>query len=183
MNVKSLFLLLLSFSPTFAFSHNLNVGQTVPVVNIDAGGEMQIQGDDIIYQSWTTQQMLGKVRVIQAIAGRRQAKAMNAPLMSALTEAHFPPQQYQTTTIVNQDDAIWGTGTFVQSSAEESKKEFSWSSVILDVEGKLAAVWGLHPHSSAIIVQDKQGGVLFVKEGPLTQNEKNEVIALVKEHL
>lgn len=108
MKTPSVLSLLLALAPTLAFSHNLSVGQTTPSVSIDTYGEMTLQGDDVAYQPWATQQMLGKVRVIQAIAGRSKAKEMNAPLMSAITAAHFPEDQYQTTTVINQEDAIWG---------------------------------------------------------------------------
>ncbi|MEF1298100.1 YtfJ family protein, partial [Vibrio parahaemolyticus] len=150
---------------------------------IDTYGEMTLQGDDVAYQPWATQQMLGKVRVIQAIAGRSKAKEMNAPLMSAITAAHFPEDQYQTTTVINQEDAIWGTGTFVKSSAEDSKKTFSWSSMVLDKNGVLATTWDLQQESSAIIVQNKQGEILFVKEGALTQDEVTHVIELIKQNI
>lgn len=129
--------------------------------------------------------MLGKVHVIQAIAGRSKAKEMNAPLMSAITAAHFPEDQYQTTTVINQEDTIWGgTGTFVKSSAEDSKKTFSWSSMVLDKNGVLATTWDLQQESSAIIVQNKQGEILFVKEGgALTQDEVTHVIELIKQNI
>ena len=44
--------------------------------------------------------MLGKVRVIQAIAGRSSAKELNAPMMTAITAAKFPEDSYQTTSII-----------------------------------------------------------------------------------
>ncbi|EHR6002294.1 YtfJ family protein [Vibrio parahaemolyticus] len=183
MKTPSILSLLLALAPTLAFSHNLSVGQTTPSVSIDTYGEMTLQGDDVAYQPWATQQMLGKVRVIQAIAGRSKAKEMNAPLMSAITAAHFPEDQYQTTTVINQEDAIWGTGTFVKSSAEDSKKTFSWSSMVLDKNGVLATTWDLQQESSAIIVQNKQGEILFVKEGALTQDEVTHVIELIKQNI
>jgi YtfJ family uncharacterized protein len=127
--------------------------------------------------------MIGKVRVIQAIAGRSSSKELNAPLMAAITAAKFPEQSYQTTSIINQDDAIWGTGSFVKSSAQDSKKEFPWSSMVLDEEGTVASNWDLAEESSAIIVQDKQGSVLFVKEGALNDSEIQQVLKLVKENI
>ncbi|MDF4912609.1 YtfJ family protein, partial [Vibrio parahaemolyticus] len=135
------------------------------------------------FQPWNSAQMPGKVRVIQAIAGRSSAKEMNAPLMTAITAAHLPQEQYQTTSIINQDDAMWGTGSFVKSSAQDSKKEFPWSSIVLDQNGKVAKSWDLQPESSAIIVQDKAGKVLFVKEGALSEPEIEQVLGLVKQSL
>ena len=77
--------------------------------------------------------------------------------MAAITDSKFAQDSYQTTSIINQDDAIWGTGSFVKSSAEDSKKDFPWSSMVLDEDGKVAGAWDLQEESSAIIVQDKQG--------------------------
>ena len=64
------------------------------------------------------------MRVIQHIAGKTGAKELNAPLIEAIKSANFPKNHYQTTTIINLDDVIWGTGAFVVSRAEQGKKEY-----------------------------------------------------------
>ncbi len=183
MKMKTLLSVVLSLTTSLVFAHNLTVGETIPDVKVAAYGEIVMQGTGVAYQPWATQHMLGKVRVIQAIAGRSSAKEMNSALMSAITEAKFPEESYQTTTIINQDDAIWGTGSFVKSSAQDSKQEFPWSSMVLDKNGVVASTWALQEASSAIIVQDKQGKVLFVKEGALTSDEVNQVISLIKQNI
>ena len=183
MKNKTLLALAMACSPTFALAHNISLGQSVPDVTVANHGEIVLNGEDTAFQQWSTQDMIGKVRVIQAIAGRSSSKEMNAPLMAAIKAAKFPEQSYQTTSIINQDDAIWGTGSFVKSSAQDSKKEFPWSSMVLDEEGKVASQWDLAEESSAIVVQDKQGKVLFVKEGSLTEGEINQVLALIKENI
>lgn len=183
MKSKTLLAVAIACSPMLAAAHNLTIGGQVPAVSVDKHGEIVLNGDDTGYQNWASQDMLGKVRVIQAIAGRSSSKEMNAPLMTALTAAKLPEANYQTTTIINQDDAIWGTSSFVKSSAEDSKQEFPWSSMVLDEDGKVAKTWDLKPESSAIIVQDKQGKVLFVKEGALSGDEVKQVIALIKDNI
>ena len=47
----------------------------------------------------------------------------------------------------------------------------------------LAKNWDLAEETSAIIVQDKQGKILFVKEGALTQDEIKQVLALIEQNL
>ncbi|KJY82015.1 hypothetical protein TW81_15115 [Vibrio galatheae] len=183
MKNKTLLALAIACSPIAAFAHNISVGQTVPDAMVSKHGEIVLNGEDATFQAWSTQNLLGKVRVIQAIAGRSSSKAMNAPLMAAITAAKFPEQSYQTTSIINQDDAIWGTGSFVKSSAIDSKIEFPWSSMVLDKDGAVADAWQLAEESSAIIVQDKQGKVLFVKEGSLDESEIQQVLTLVTENL
>jgi YtfJ family uncharacterized protein len=183
MQVKSLITLLLCAAPFSLMAHNIEPGKSLPEASVDYHGELQLDGDKVMYRPWDLSQLPGKVRVIQAIAGRKSAKKMNAPLMNAITAAGFPAESYQTTSIINQDDAIWGTGSFVKSSAQESKKEFPWSSIVLDKEGSVAQAWQLAEKSSAILVLDKQGQVLFVKEGALEQSEIDRVLQLVKSNL
>ncbi|WP_117235813.1 YtfJ family protein [Vibrio maerlii] len=180
---KSLLTLALTLASAPLLAHNLTVGNTVPKVDVPSHGEIVIDQGDTAYVFWSSEKMLGKVRVIQAIAGRSSSKEMNAPLMSAITAAKFPEEQYQTTTVINQDDALWGTGGFVKSSAESSKEEFPWSSMVLDEEGAVANTWGLQEESSAIIVLDKQGKVLFVKEGSLNDSEIKQVIEMISASL
>lgn len=183
MKMKTLLSMAIACSPTLVMAHNISVGQTLPSVEVANYGEIILDGKETAFKAWATQDMLGKVRVVQAIAGRSSSKEMNAPLMTAITAAQFPEDKYQTTTVINQDDSIWGTGSFVKSSAQDSKKEFPWSSMVLDEEGTVASAWDLAQESSAIIVQDKQGNVLFVKEGALNESEIKQVISLVKENL
>lgn len=183
MNKKPIFALMAMLLPGSVFAHNLNVGDALPNVVVADKGEITLQDDKIVYQDWNSEQLAGKVRVIQAIAGRSSAKALNADLMSAITAADFPNEQYQTTTIINQDDAIWGTGSFVKSSAEDSKRDFSWSSMVLDANGTVHQSWQLAAEDSAIIVLDKSSHVLFVKEGKLSSQEIEQALELVKNNL
>ena len=55
--------------------------------------------------------------------------------------------------------------------------------MVLDEEGAVASSWDLAEESSAIIVQDKQGTVLFVKEWALDDSEIQQVLKLVKENI
>ena len=84
------------------------------------------------YKSWSSTALPGKVRVIQHIAGRSAAKEKNQAMIEAIKAAHFNQAKYQTTTIINADDAVVGSGMFVKSSAEKGKKENAHSQVILD---------------------------------------------------
>jgi YtfJ family uncharacterized protein len=166
-----------------AFAHNLTLNQPVPAVTVTDKGELLLNDNKFSYQKWSSTELPGKVRTIQHIAGRSSAKEMNDPLIQALKAADLPHDNYQTTSIVNTDDAIFGTSAFVRSSIESSKKEFPWSQFIVDSNGVVKAAWELKPDSSAIIVLDKNGNVKFVKDGKLTNEEVTQVLSLIKEEL
>lgn len=124
-------------------------------------------------------QLAGKVRVLQHIAGRTAAKEKNATLIEAIKAAKLPHDRYQTTTIVNTDDAIPGSGVFVRSSIESNKQLYPWSQFIVDGNGLARKAWQLQEESSAIVVLDKDGRVQWAKDGALTQDEVQQVVALL----
>ncbi|MDX1303498.1 YtfJ family protein [Photobacterium sp.] len=183
MNKKPTIALLAALLPGIAVAHNIQIGQSLPNVTVSESGEIMLSGDKVIYQPWESTQLPGKVRVVQAIAGRSSAKKMNAEIIDAIKAANLPGEVYQTTTIINQNDSIWGTGGFVKSSAEDSKQEFSWSSMVLDADGIVQSAWQLQKDNSAIIILNKTGQVLFVQEGKLTPQEIEQAMDLLKANL
>lgn len=183
MKLKATVILLAALIPSISFASNIKTGETLPGVTVTNKGELVLKGKTISYQSWRSTKLTGKVRILFAIAGRSSAKDLNAPLITAISAANFPENKYQTTTIINQSDAIWGTGGFVKSATEDSKREYPWSSIVLDTNGIVQKTWDLKKESSAVFVINKAGQVIFAKEGKLSTNEINTVILLVKNNL
>lgn len=107
---------LFSFGAT---AHNFVIGKPVTPVYIQDDGELVLKNDEIHYQKWNSTQLAGKVRIIQYIAGRKSAKKKNSLLIKAVEAANFPQDRFQPTTIVNTDDAIFGTGYFVVGKIEK----------------------------------------------------------------
>lgn len=175
--------LTLALLPSLVMAHNFKESAQVPPVSIAEAGELVLKDKEISYQPWQSQMLTGKVFLIQHIAGRTSAKELNAPMIEAVKAAKLPADNYQTVTIVNANDAIWGTSGFVKSSAEDTKREFPWSGMVLDAKGMARNAWDLTPENSAIILLDKEGKVLFVKEGLLDANDINKVMGLIQSHI
>lgn len=169
--------------PLTASAHNFVQGERVPPVGINDRGELRYQQDKFSYQNWNSAALPGKVRVLLHIAGRASSKEKNAALIEAIKAARFPHDRYQTTTLVNTDDAIPGTGMFVRSSIQSNKQQFPWSQFIIDSNGVAKKAWQLENEGSAIVVLDKEGKVRFAKDGALTQEEAKQVITLVRQLL
>ena len=118
---KQLLVLLCSsvlFSP-LSMAYSLKLDQMLPQTSVSEAGEITLKGQDAAYQQWHSSALSGKVRIVHHLAGRSAAKEKNQAVIDAIKAAHFNQQQYQTTTIINADDAIVGTGMFVKSSAEK----------------------------------------------------------------
>lgn len=173
-------LLIVILWPLLAQATALQPGQRVPAVGITDRGELLWQNASFSYRPWNSAQLIGKVRVIQHIAGRSSAKAENAPLIEAIKAAQLPRDRYQTTTLINTDDALPGTGLFVSSSIESNKRLFPWSQFIVDEHGIVRRLWQLKPRGSAIVVVNQRGEIALVKEGALTREEVKTTVALVQ---
>ena len=181
MNKTSLLLALsVALCAGSAFSHNIQLNSNLPAVSVQQDGELLVKNNDIVYQNWQSSALAGKVRVLQHMAGRSSVKEKNEALIEAIKAAHFSPARYQTTTIINADDAVFGTGSFVKSSAEKGKKANAHSQVILDQQSAVKNAWQLKEKESLIVVLDKNGKVQFVQEGKLSAEQIQQVIDLVK---
>lgn len=169
--------------PFTSCAHDFLNGQRVAPVGISDKGELNYQQDEFSYRAWNSAQLIGKVRVVQHIAGRSSAKEKNAALVEAIKQAHLPQDRYQTTTIINIHDAIPGTGMFVRSSIESNKKQYPWSQFIVDSNGNAKRAWQLEDGGSAVVVLDNNGRVRFAKDGALTVEETQQVVALLHQLL
>lgn len=183
MNLRSSLLMLILLAPFITSAHNFAEKQRLLPVGIADKGELILNNNEAHYKNWNTAQLPGKVRVVQHIAGRSSAKEQNAPLIEVIKAANLPHDQYQTTTIINVDDAIIGTDIFVKNSIENSKKQFPWSQFIVDDQGIAAKAWLLAPASSAIVVLDKDGRIQFAKDGVLSSQEIQQVMNLLHNSL
>lgn len=179
MTLRKLMILSSLLLPLMASAHNIETGQRVPPVGITDRGELILENKDFSYKQWNSAQLSGKVRVVQHIAGRTSAKEKNAALVEAIKSANLSHDKYQTTTIVNTDDAIPGSGMFVRSNIESNKKRYPWSQFIVDSDGRARQSWHLEEKGSAVVVLDKAGRVQWVKDGALSPQEVQQVIALL----
>ena len=179
MTLRTLLAVSCLLMPLMATAHNFTNGQRVAPVGVADRGELILDNDKFSYKNWNSAQLSGKVRVVQHIAGRSSAKEKNAALIEAIKSAGLPHDRYQTTTIVNTDDAIPGSSMFVRSSIESNKKLFPWSQFVVDSDGVVRKAWQLDEGSSAIVVLDKDGRIQWSKDGTLTADEVKQVIALL----
>lgn len=180
MSISRLLLVLLLSLPLSVQAHHFVMGQPVTPVEISDRGELIITGDEISYHPWSSQQLAGKVRIVQYIAGRKSAKKKNSLLIKAVKAAAFPAGRFQPTTIVNSDDEFPGSGFFVRTKTEKNKWRYPWAQFVIDSNGTGRKTWDLKEGGSAIIVLDREGRVQWAKDGALTPDQVCQVLSLVR---
>ena len=80
----------------------------------------------------------------------------------------LPQGAFLSTTILNLDEAMWGTSGLVVSELKSNKKEFPNAVLVADADGVGRKQWQLEEENSAVIVTDPQGVVHTVQANATT---------------
>jgi hypothetical protein len=155
-------------------------GDTLPPLRVEQLGELHVEGDEIRYAPWDSSQLQHKVQVVQYMAARPGSRDLNKPFTDRLRDSGIPIDRYHVTTIVNLDDALFGSSSIVASELEKNKKRYFRSSIVADKEGLGLAAWRLAPKSSAIIVLGLDGRVAFFRDGAMSTAEVEQALELVR---
>lgn len=180
MQFRNLVLLACLLAPT-AFGGDIPAGGRLPDLNIAERGELVLDGEEVGYRSWTYPQQPGKVHVVQYLAATRAAsninKAFTDRMKTDLTQGSF-----LSTTILNLDEAVWGTGGLVVNELKSNKKQFPGAVLVADENGTGLRQWQLEKASSAIVITDSTGVVRFFKQGALADAEIESALELVRQY-
>ena len=160
----------------------LEVGQPLPGLQIDSLGEMQIGSDDKLhFSAWDSGHLGGKTQVLLYMAARLSSKGMSEPFTDRLEAAGIPLERYHVTSVVNLDDALFGTRGFVLSELESKKRRYFRSSIVADDRGLGQKAWGLARKSSAIIILGVNREVLFFHEGAVSPAQIEAALQLIRD--
>ena len=187
--------ILLAFAPCGA---GVVVGQKLPEVAVADKGvmvphtrvenaRMVLDGRDLTYRPWALQESAGRVRTIYHLAGRLGIENLNKPFIDAIIAAQLPEflpdSPYKTITVLNLADAAWGVHGIAMGKFETSQREHAHAVYVADEKGAARAAWGLEPKQSAVILLDRDGTVLFFKEGKLSPEEIAQAMGILKDKL
>jgi hypothetical protein len=176
----------------------VQVGRKLPEVKIQVGGvlvprcqvvngRMVLESRDLGLRPWSSRDMEGRVRTIYHLAARMGVDDLNKPFIDALITAKLPEYTpegaYKTITILNMADALWGTAGLGRSRLQDSQRDYPHAIHVLDEQGAARAAWQLQPKQSAVLILDREGTVLFFKEGKLSPEEIGRAVGIIKEQL
>lgn len=178
--------LLLAISLTLiaaaSFAQNPSLNEPLPQLTIEDKGELLLEGDEFSYGSWSSGENRGEVQVLQYIPGTLGGKKLFKPFTDML-KVEFPDGSLHVTTIINLDDAMWGTSGMIHSEIKTNKKEFPRSTFVLDKSGVGNKNWALANKGGVLAVVDKSGNVVYLTLEAISEQEVASAIAIVKEHV
>lgn len=178
-----LFLITLLSVSLASSAADVTVGEPLSPLAINEPGELLYDGGDFSYQDWELPTAgIGKPHILQYLAATTAARDQTQAFTDAL-EDKLPDGSIHVTTVLNLDQALWGTSGFVKSKVRSNKKRYPQSTIVLDEDGLGQATWTLAPRDAAVIIMDAGGTVLFFQEGVMDEAEIEATLALLKQHI
>lgn len=165
-----------------AYAQPPSLNNPLPELNIAEKGELLLENEVYRYRPWSSQRSRGEVQVLQYIAANMGGKKLFKPFTDILS-VEFPDGTIHVTTVINLDDAMWGTGGLVISELKSSKKKYPKSTIVLDEEGAGKKAWQLGKKGAVLAVIDKSGSVIYLTQKALSEQELISTLALVKEKM
>ena len=157
-------------------------GNRLPDLVIAEKGELVINDGEVGYKPWSYPQQPGKVHVMQYMAATRGASNINMPFTDKM-KTDLPQGEFLSTTIINLDEAMWGTAGQVVRELKSNKHELPKAGRDADEDGEGLSKWKLESENSAVIVTDPQGVVRYFKQGAMSDAEIESTLALIRGYL
>jgi len=145
--------------------------------------EISIRGKDggtLNEKAWESQSMKGKV--IAFFYVDPDVKDLNDALGVCLKSEKLDKEIFQIVAVINLA-ATWMPNALIEMALKEKQKQFPNVLYVKDKSKLLVKEWDLEDDNSDIIIFDKNGKCIYKHFGKLTDNDNDEVISIIKEHI
>ncbi len=176
-------IVLMALAAPSALAGEVAPGGRLADLAITNKGELVLSGDDVQYQPWSYPQQPGKVHVVQYMAATMSASKIQEPFRDKMQTGLPQDNAFLSTTILNLDEATWGTSGMVLSKLKSSKAEFPHATMVADEKGVGLSHWQLEKGNSAVIVTDASGVVRYFKQGEMSAAEIDSTLALIRHYI
>lgn len=167
-----------------AASTALELGGELPALDVPSRGELEINGDSVRFVPWSTEQITTDTpALIFHMAARMSSDSIIAPLRDRLDKGDYAPGSFQSISVVNLDDALWGTQGLVTSELAKNKRAHPQAVLVADDEGRGLKAWSLEPKGVAVILLNTDGNIRLLKEGKLSEEDVNDIISALDDEI
>ncbi|MGZ6250128.1 MAG: YtfJ family protein [Syntrophales bacterium] len=129
---------------------------------------------------WSSEELRGKVHVLFYVDP--DEKDTNNDASDALDREKFPGDRFQSVGIINMA-ATWLPNFAISSALKDKQKRYPTTIYVRDYKKVLVNTWKIADDSSDVLAFDKNGGLIFRKDGKLTTEEIQRPIRVIRDHL
>jgi len=171
---KLIICFLLLLAPGFIFAE-LPLGEkpTTLVIKEDLGGRLN-------GTAWSSEELMENVTTIMYVDP--DEKDLNAHVEDALKALNLPVGALKSVAVINLA-ATWKPNWLIESILEGKQEKFPNTVYVKDLKGTLVSNWSLLDDSYDILLFDREGKVLFSKDGELSEEDVKQLVSLVLEHV
>ena len=145
--------------------------------------EVELKGDlggRLDGSPWNSKELKGKINVIFYVDP--DERDLNNEASEALKKEKFPKDKFQSYGLINMD-ATWLPNFIISSSLEEKQKRYPTAIYVRDYNKVLVKEWGISDDNSDVLVFDKQGKLIFRKDGKLNDKDIQNLLKGIRAHL
>ena len=173
--VKCLILVSTVFFLISQAAQAIEMGQIPPKVELKEKLGGRLDGTP-----WSSEELQGKVHVLFYVDP--DEKDTNNDASDALDREKFPGDKYQSVGIINMA-ASWLPNFAISSAVKDKQKRYPRTIYVRDYKKVLVNAWKIADDSSNILAFDKEGKLIFRKDGKLTPEEIKTLIKVIYDHL
>jgi YtfJ family uncharacterized protein len=153
----------------------IEIGQIPPKVELKERLGGRLDGNP-----WSSEELGGKVHVLFYVDP--DEKDTNNDASEALDKEKFPGDKFQSVGIINMA-ASWLPNFAISSSLKDKQKRYPRTIYVRDYNKTLVNAWKIADDSSNVLAFDRQGKLIFRKDGKLTAEEIRTLIKAIRDHL
>ncbi len=129
---------------------------------------------------WSSEELQGKLSVIFYVDP--DEKDTNNDASEALNKQKYPEDKYQSFGIINMA-ATWMPNFAISSALKDKQKRYPKTIYVRDYKKVLVQAWNIADDSSDVLVFDKNGALIFRKDGKLSAADIQMLLKVIREHI
>jgi YtfJ family uncharacterized protein len=137
-------------------------------------------GSRIDGTAWSSEELKGKVSVLFYVDP--DFKDLNNDASEALKSKGYPRDKFQSYAVINMA-ATWLPNFVINSSLKEKQERYPTTIYVRDFKKILVQKWGLSDDNSVVLAFDKDGRVVFRKDGKLGPAEIEALTTTIEQNL
>jgi predicted transcriptional regulator len=137
-------------------------------------------GSRIDGAAWSSDELKGKVSVLFYVDP--DFKDLNNDASEALKSKGYPRDKFQSYAVINMG-ATWLPNFVINSSLKEKQERYPTTIYVRDFKKILVQKWGLSDDNSVVLAFDREGRLVFRKDGKLGPEETEALLATIERNL
>jgi predicted transcriptional regulator len=129
---------------------------------------------------WSSEELKGRAHAVFYVDP--DERDTNNDASEALDREKFPAEKFYSLGIINMA-ATWLPNMVLSSLLKEKQKRYPKTLYVRDYKKVLVNAWKITDHSSNVLAFDKEGRLIFRKDGKLTAEEIQTLLKVIRDHL